>query len=57
MSHQFGNLCYHIEKFVIWGGGMSDGGEYMGGNVWGKMSGEKDLGERMSGSQKLIFIY
>ena len=43
MSHQFGNLCYHIEKICekrdpcFQGRG---GGVMSGENVWGKMSGE-----------------
>ena len=38
MSHQFGNLCYHIEK-------ICDIGGCLGGNVWGG----KCLGWEMSG--------
>ena len=51
MLHQFGNLCYHMEKICGMGGclgGMS-GGKCLGGNVLGEMSSGKCLGGEMFG--------
>ena len=60
MSHQFSNLCYHMEKICDIGGclGRNVWGEMSGvGNVWVKMSGGQCLGdnvwETMSGRQCL----
>ena len=61
MSHQFDNLCYHMEKICDMGGG--GGWDVWEENVWREVSvgkcfgGNVGGGGRMSGSRKLFNIY